>query len=109
MTETTPIPPAVPGQKLCRHLLILGDVQGVGFRWSLRTQALRLGLKGWVRNRRDGRVEALICGTPEAVEALTLWAHQGPPSARVERVVSSEHPETLDSAMPADFEQWPTL
>lgn len=74
---------------ICRHLSIHGRVQGVGYRWSLCAEAQRLGLAGWVRNRRDGSVEALVAGPPEAVDALTLWAERGPSMARVERVVSN--------------------
>lgn len=74
---------------ICRHLNIHGRVQGVGYRWSLCAEAQRLGLAGWVRNRRDGSVEALVVGPPEAVDALTLWAERGPSMARVERVVSN--------------------
>ena len=69
-----------------KHLTIFGRVQGVGFRYHFSEQALRLGISGWVRNRRGGSVEAMIAGTPEAVEAMTSWAHTGPASARVERV-----------------------
>lgn len=84
---------------LARHLAIHGRVQGVGYRWSLSAEARALGLSGWVRNRSDGSVEALICGTRGAVDALTAWAHHGPPSARVERVISNEepHPENQDT------------
>jgi acylphosphatase len=70
----------------CRRLRIRGVVQGVGFRYSLEREALRLGLTGWVRNRHDGSVEAMVAGTASAVEALVAWSHRGPPSARVERV-----------------------
>lgn len=65
-------------------------MQGVGYRWSLCAEAQALGLSGWVRNRRDGSVEALVHGPPAAVEALIHWAHRGPPMARVERVVSNQ-------------------
>jgi acylphosphatase len=69
-----------------RNLNIFGRVQGVGFRYRFSEQAQRLGITGWVRNRRGGSVEAMIQGTPEAVEVLLAWARLGPPAARVERV-----------------------
>jgi acylphosphatase len=75
---------------MVKHLSIHGNVQGVGFRYHFREQAQRLGITGWVRNRRGGSVEAMIEGTPEAVEALLAWARLGPPAARVERVELSE-------------------
>ena len=71
---------------MVRHLNIFGLVQGVGFRHHFGEQARRLGIEGWVRNRRGGSVEAMISGTPEAVEALLAWARRGPPAARVDRV-----------------------
>jgi acylphosphatase len=91
-----------------RHLTISGRVQRVGFRWALRAQASALGLSGWVRNRDDGSVEALICGAPEAVDALTEWAWLGPPGARVERVVSQEQPDEPATEMTPGFELRPT-
>jgi len=69
-----------------RHLRIHGRVQGVFFRASLREQAESLELKGWVRNRPDRSVEALVEGREDAVAQLIAWAHQGPPGARVDRV-----------------------
>ena len=75
---------------MARHLLISGRVQGVGFRYSMAEEAERLGATGWVRNRRDGAVEAVIDGQPAAVEALLAWARRGPPSARVTGVQISE-------------------
>ncbi|MFA5912095.1 MAG: acylphosphatase [Burkholderiales bacterium] len=71
---------------MVKHLDIFGLVQGVGFRYRFSEQAQSLGVSGWVRNRRGGRVEAMISGSPEAVEALIAWARKGPPAAQVERV-----------------------
>jgi acylphosphatase len=65
---------------------VSGLVQGVFFRVSARDEATRLGVHGWVRNRRDGSVEALFQGTPDAVERMVAWSHNGPPGARVDRV-----------------------
>lgn len=68
------------------HLVIHGRVQGVFFRDSMRREAYRLNVSGWVRNRSDGTVEAAVHGEPAAVDALVQWAHHGPPHAEVERV-----------------------
>ena len=71
-------------------LRIRGKVQGVFYRESARTEALRLGLTGWVRNLSDGSVEAVVEGAPEAVESFITWCHQGPPQARVTGVERAE-------------------
>jgi acylphosphatase len=73
-------------ERVARHLVIHGHVQGVFYRESMRREAERLGLSGWVRNRSDGTVEAHVEGTPEAVEAIFAWAGRGPVDARVTRV-----------------------
>jgi acylphosphatase len=101
----------MPGPKLTRRLLIEGRVQGVGFRWALTAEATALGLKGWVRNRQDGSVEALIHGTTDAVEALTVWAWHGPSSARVDRVLSNDEPGATDEweKYPGGFRQRATF
>jgi len=69
-----------------RQVRIFGRVQGVGYREALRREALARGVAGWVRNRSDGTVEAVLQGPAAAVEALLAWARRGPPAARVERV-----------------------
>ncbi len=68
------------------HLLISGRVQGVFYRESTRKEAVELGVRGWVRNLSDGRVEALAEGPPEAVDAFVAWCHEGPAAARVDNV-----------------------
>jgi acylphosphatase len=70
----------------CKHYLISGRVQGVFYRSSTRETAQRLGLQGWVKNRPDGRVEAVACGSEQMLAKLEAWLHQGPPMARVEYV-----------------------
>ncbi|MEJ8854513.1 acylphosphatase [Variovorax robiniae] len=75
-----------------RHLTVHGRVQGVGYRWSMVQAAERLGVQGWVRNRRNGTVEAMAWGDADAVEALVAWARQGPLDAHVERVDLAEAP-----------------
>ncbi len=72
---------------ITRHLRITGRVQGVYYRASMTEEATRLGLQGWVRNRKDGSVEALAQGPASAVQALIDWAHQGPRMARVDEVL----------------------
>jgi acylphosphatase len=73
-----------------------GHVQGVFFRDTVRRSARDHGVSGWVRNRRDGTVEAVFEGPPEAVSALVELCRTGPPDARVERVeATEERPEGL--------------
>jgi acylphosphatase len=73
-----------------QHLHIHGRVQGVWFRESMRSEAERMGVTGWVRNAPDGSVEALVQGPDTAVDALIAWARIGPPQARVERMIVTD-------------------
>ncbi|MGK9234257.1 acylphosphatase [Inquilinus limosus] len=86
-------------------LRITGRVQGVGYRAWLAGQATAAGLDGWVRNRRDGSVEALLSGRSDAVDQVAAACRRGPSVALVDRVQMTE-------AEPPDhpgFAQWPTL
>lgn len=74
--------------------IVSGRVQGVSFRASTCTEARRLGVVGWVKNRADGSVELEAEGPDAMVEALVQWCHQGPPPARVARVAVEELPAT---------------
>jgi acylphosphatase len=89
-------PKPAASEAVTRRLLISGRVQGVNYRESMRGEAERLGIAGWVRNRRDARVEALVQGSAEAVDALIAWARRGPPAARVSDVeVEAAAPHTV--------------
>jgi acylphosphatase len=79
-----------------RRLVVRGSVQGVGYRWTCASEAERLRVHGWVRNRSDGTVELVAEGAPGAVDALVAWAHRGPPHASVTDVeITDEAPEGL--------------
>ena len=81
------------------RLRIEGRVQGVGYRMFVERTAVALGLDGWVRNRRDGGVEAVVSGAPDAIDEIIARCKAGPPAARVDRVeVLAE-----DDAMAAGF------
>jgi acylphosphatase len=87
------------------HVFIAGIVQGVGYRYSTVSQAKSLGLKGWVRNLSDGRVEALTYGEPSEIEALLKWFWKGPPRSKVEDVVVvSRGPVSANETIPTQFE-----
>ena len=66
------------------HVIVSGDVQGVGYRYTMRMIADDAGVAGWVRNRRDGTVEAEVEGTPSQVDAVLAWMAEGPPGSRVD-------------------------
>lgn len=82
---------------MVKRLMIEGRVQGVGYRASFADKAVALGLSGWVRNRRDGSVEACVHGEVEAIEAIILWARRGPPAARVRNVTIEDAAEPAPS------------
>jgi acylphosphatase len=72
--------------RIARRMTISGRVQGVGFRYALADEARARNLGGWVRNRRDGTVEALLAGPQHEVESVIEWARHGPPAAGVTSV-----------------------
>lgn len=88
-----------------RLLRIAGRVQGVGYRDWLQREARRHGLSGWVRNRADGMVEALLAGEEDALSAVLSACRRGPPLARVERIEES----FADPPEQPGFTKWPTL
>lgn len=73
---------------IAKRLIVRGRVQGVGFRESMVDAASALGIVGWVRNREDGAVEALVQGDADAVEGILAWCRRGPPAARVTSVAT---------------------
>ena len=90
---------------IARRLVIAGRVQGVGFRYAFADEARMRGLAGWVRNRRDGRVEALVSGPAPAVEAMIAWARRRAAARRASRRSKSRS----DRARPARSRSSPRL
>ena len=68
------------------HVVVEGRVQGVFFRYRTQEMAYQLGVKGWVRNRQDGKVEAVFEGEKERVDQIVQWCHRGPSEAKVTNV-----------------------
>lgn len=87
------------------HLMIYGQVQGVGFRAWLAANARNQRIRGWVRNRRDGAVEAVLYGDMIALEMLHSNCMHGPAAAKVDRIEVNPWPGEI----PDDFEQLPTV
>jgi len=94
-----------------RHVTMRGRVQGVGYRYWIEQQARSLGLEGWVRNRRDGSVEALFSGAADVVSDMVALSRRGPSSARVDAI--QEEPansDELNSRRPGErFSVLPTV
>lgn len=87
------------------RFVISGRVQGVGFRAWMRREARKRSLRGWVRNRRDGSVEALVIGEESSVGGLSHAVHVGPPMAVVDSVATHQ---AVDDGCP-DFSEYPTV
>jgi acylphosphatase len=102
---------SVTRKSAIRHVLIRGRVQGVGYRAWTELAARERGLGGWVRNRRDGAVEALLTGETAAVEAMLVACRAGPPAAQVDHIEElAAEPGLLDLCRPNErFTVLPTV
>ena len=89
-----------------RRMIATGRVQGVGYRGWVKREARRLGLVGWVRNRRDGSVEILAAGDAALLDRLEARCRLGPPTSRVDAVAIQEAPDVPDTA---SFDRRPTV
>ena len=96
-----------------KHLRITGFVQGVGYRASFEREACALGLSGWVRNRLDGSVEAVVFGKAKALWKIIAWSRRGPAAARVQDVavtdVDDSHGDADAGTVRGGFEVRPTI
>ena len=90
--------------EICLRAHVLGHVQGVGFRAFVVDRAQALGLAGWVRNRRDGSVEAVFSGPEDEVHEMVRLCHDGPPDAKVTKVTVTDE----GGAPPSGFTVLPT-
>jgi acylphosphatase len=97
--------------RIIRHVVVRGLVQGVGYRAFVEHDAQRRGLHGWVRNRRDGSVEAVFAGPRAAVEAMIEACRRGPRSARIDALDHRAGAETdlLEGAEGDGFSVLPTV
>lgn len=93
------------GDTVTVHIAISGRVQGVGFRESMRAVAQALDVNGWVRNIKDGSVEAIAQGNEYAIEQLVAWCHNGPPGANV-KFVNADLVESQETFIA--FTRWPS-
>lgn len=92
-------------EPIARRIRVTGKVQGVGFRNFVMVHARRLGVDGFVRNRKDGSVEALCVGAPAQVEELVAVCHEGPIASKVDSV----EVEPAQGIVDKDFKQLPTV
>lgn len=83
-------------QQQVKHLILSGRVQGVGFRHFTTQQANELGIRGWVKNLPDGRLETVIAGTKKDVEEMVQRMEKGPRMASVSEISELDPPETMD-------------
>ncbi|MRV71777.1 acylphosphatase [Duganella sp. FT92W] len=83
---------------MAMRIVVAGRVQGVGYRYAFANHATELGLAGWVRNRRDGTVEACVQGAAPAIDQIVAWARKGPSAARVDDVQVTQ----VDAALPGN-------
>jgi acylphosphatase len=90
---------------IARRLVVSGRVQGVGYRYAMTGAARAMGVSGWVRNRRDGTVEALVQGDEASIERMLEWCRHGPPAARVTGLAIGE--VDVDPVLPT-FDSRPT-
>lgn len=97
----------VAGRLECRLVRVWGRVQGIGYRASCIDQARALGVTGWVRNRMDESVEAMLQGSPEQLAQMCAWLEDGMPAALVERLEVTELPAPYPRF--DRFERLPTL
>jgi acylphosphatase len=98
---------SAPPSLECWHVRVTGRVQGVGYRESCVRVARALGVRGWVRNRVDGSVEALVQGPADALAQLRAWMLAGPPLARVDGLEVSL--QTVPHEPLGRFERRPTV
>jgi acylphosphatase len=98
------------GDEVIRHVIVRGRVQGVGFRAFVEYQARERNLSGWVRNRRDGSVEAVFAGAEKSVEEMIVACHRGPASANVASVEARDgQPNDLEISRDNGFVCLPTV
>jgi len=97
--------------RVCRHVVVRGRVQGVYFRAFVEEEALKRGVQGWVRNRRDGSVEALFVGAAAKVQAMIELCRRGSPPSRVDALEERDAlAEEIDLCRPGDvFSVLPTV